>query len=142
MKNLRIIRKKNGITMKELGEKLDLAESTISQYETGKRQPDNTTLMRIAEFFGVTTDFLLGKTSDAALNIKDERDIAKKLDSILAEMNSQDAMMFDGEEIEMDEESKELLRISLENSLRLAKKLAKKKYTPKKYKSGESHGDK
>ncbi|MCS4474814.1 hypothetical protein JQ032_00975 [Clostridium botulinum] len=40
--------------------------------------------------------------------------------------------MFDGEPI--DDETRELLRISLENSMRLAKEIAKKKYTPKKYK--------
>ncbi|MCS4480634.1 hypothetical protein JQ035_12230 [Clostridium botulinum] len=46
--------------------------------------------------------------------------------------NSQDGLMFDGEPI--DDETRELLRISLENSMRLAKEIAKKKYTPKKYK--------
>ena len=46
--------------MKQLGEVLDLAESTISQYETGKRQPDNETLLRLGEYFEVTVGYLLG----------------------------------------------------------------------------------
>lgn len=45
--------------MKQLGEVLGVAESTISQYETGKRQPDNETLLRIGEFFGVTVGYIL-----------------------------------------------------------------------------------
>lgn len=57
---IRELRKQQGITMKQLGEVVDLAESTISQYETGKRQPDNETLLKISEYFGVTVGYLLG----------------------------------------------------------------------------------
>lgn len=46
--------------MKQLGEVLDLAESTISQYETGKRQMDNETLLRLGEFFDVSVGYILG----------------------------------------------------------------------------------
>ena len=48
-------------------------------------------------------------------------------------LENDEALMFDGEPVEMDKETKELLKASLENSIRLAKTLAKKKYTPKKY---------
>lgn len=58
--NIRIARKAAGITMKELGAKVGVAESTISQYETGKRQPDNTMLLMLAEELNTTIDFLLG----------------------------------------------------------------------------------
>ena len=60
MIRIRELRKKCGITMKELGEKIGVAESTVSQYETGKRQPDYETLLKLGEYFGVTVDFLLG----------------------------------------------------------------------------------
>jgi transcriptional regulator with XRE-family HTH domain len=46
--------------MKQFGNIFGLAESTISQYETGKRQPDNETLLKFANFFHVSTDYLLG----------------------------------------------------------------------------------
>lgn len=57
---IRELRKAKNLTMKELGAVVDLAESTISQYETGKRQPDNETLLRLGEFFGVPVDYILG----------------------------------------------------------------------------------
>lgn len=57
---IREIRKKHDITMKQLGQELGLGESTISQYETGKRQPDNETLLKISEYFDVTVGYLLG----------------------------------------------------------------------------------
>lgn len=46
--------------MKELGQVIGVAESTISQYETGKRQPDYETLLKLGEYFGVSVDYLLG----------------------------------------------------------------------------------
>ena len=48
--------------MKELGEKINVAESTVSLYENGKRQPDYETIKKLADFFGVTTDYLLERT--------------------------------------------------------------------------------
>lgn len=61
MKNrIREVRKKHGLTMKQLGEKVGLSESAISQYENGKRQPDNQTLLMFGEIFDVSVDYLLG----------------------------------------------------------------------------------
>lgn len=65
------------------------------------------------------------------LTEKDEKDIAKDLERILADLESNEALAFHGEP--MDEETKRLFAISLENSLRLAKEMAKQKYTPKKF---------
>ena len=48
------------MTMKQLGGIVGLAESTISQYENGKRQPDNETLLKLGAFFDVTIDYILG----------------------------------------------------------------------------------
>ena len=57
---IRELRKERHMTMKQLGEKLGLAESTVSQYETGKRSPDNETLLKLGEIFGVTVGYILG----------------------------------------------------------------------------------
>lgn len=57
---IREIRKSKNMTMKQLGEVIGVAESTISQYETGKRQPDNEVLWKLGEYLGVTVGYLLG----------------------------------------------------------------------------------
>lgn len=57
---IREVRKAHNMTMKQLGAEIGLAESTISQYETGKREPDYETLLRIGDLFGVTVGYLLG----------------------------------------------------------------------------------
>jgi transcriptional regulator with XRE-family HTH domain len=56
---LRDLRKAKGLTMKELGDLIGVAESTISQYETGKREPDFETLLKFGEMFDVSVDYLL-----------------------------------------------------------------------------------
>ena len=65
MEKLRELRKLNKITMKELGKELNLAESTISLYENGYREPDYNTLLRMADFFHVSIDCLLGREDNA-----------------------------------------------------------------------------
>lgn len=59
------------LTQEELAKKLGLTRSTIGMYETGKREPDFETLEKIADFFNVNMNYLLGKESkDVFLRIK------------------------------------------------------------------------
>lgn len=74
--NIREIRKACGMTMKTLGIKIGVAESTISQYETGKRQPDNETLLRLAEVLNTTVGYLLGVETEKAPATEDERTVS------------------------------------------------------------------
>lgn len=64
MNNIRELRKNKNLTMKELGAILGVSESTISLYETGKRQPDYDILCNIADYFDTSVDYLLGRTDD------------------------------------------------------------------------------
>lgn len=61
---IRELRKQRGMTMRELGKVFNVAEGTISQYETGKRQPNNEMLLQLGEFFEVSVDYLLGKSPE------------------------------------------------------------------------------
>lgn len=62
---LRSLRKRSGLSQSELGKHIGLSKSVISNYENGINYPDYENLLRIAKYFGVTTDYLLG-----AQNIK------------------------------------------------------------------------
>lgn len=135
-------RKKRNLTQEQLAKKVKTTKGTISNYENGHSTPPHETLVAIADVLGVSTDYLLGRTDDPtppsemvkpyyALTEKDERDIARDLERMMSDLESNEAMAFYGEP--MDEETRELIRISLENSMRLAKEMAKKKFTPKKY---------
>jgi len=61
---LRELRSISGISRKELAQGIGIAESTIANYENNLRLPDYEVLTRIADFFDVTTDYLLGRTDD------------------------------------------------------------------------------
>lgn len=63
-KRLKELRKSQGLTMKKLGELIGVAESTVSLYENGKRHPDYYILKFLAEYFNVSTDYLLGNNID------------------------------------------------------------------------------
>lgn len=64
---LKMLRQKMNLTQKQLGKKLGLSNKTISNYENGDRQPDNETLLKLAEFFGVSVNYLLGETDNPKL---------------------------------------------------------------------------
>ncbi|SDX04482.1 DNA-binding transcriptional regulator, XRE-family HTH domain [Paenibacillus sp. PDC88] len=56
------LRKEKKLTQQEISKLLKMARTTYSGYENGSREPDNETLDKIANFFGVSVDYLLGRT--------------------------------------------------------------------------------
>lgn len=61
---LKEIRKKRGITQLKLAMDLNISQNTISRYETGEREADYATLIRLADYFNVSTDYLLERTDN------------------------------------------------------------------------------
>ncbi|SDZ18804.1 LexA family protein [Tindallia californiensis] len=61
---LKKMRKEKEVTQKELADIFSLGESTISFYEKGTRRPDYETLSKLADYFDVSTDYLLGRTDE------------------------------------------------------------------------------
>lgn len=61
---LKELRNDKGLLQKDLAEKLGLTQQTISLYESNKREPDYETLQKIANFFDVSTDFILCLTKE------------------------------------------------------------------------------
>lgn len=63
MKRLKELREKAGISQFELARELSLRQNDISRYETGAREPDHKTLLALADYFDVSVDYLLERTS-------------------------------------------------------------------------------
>ena len=61
---LKELRTKKHLTLKELGEQLGMPNNTLSQYETGKREPKLETWQKLADFFGVSVPYLQGIEPD------------------------------------------------------------------------------
>lgn len=138
------LRDKNEKKDADVAKATGITKSTFSDWKSGRSTPKQDKLQKIAEYFNVSVDYLMTGNTDTSINsstskfsnktsltTKDEKDISKKVDDILSQLNNDEALMFDGEP--MNDETKELLRASLENSVRMAKITAKKKFTPKKY---------
>lgn len=61
MSKLREERIKHGYTLKQIGSMIGVSEASVSLYETGKREPSNDTLKFLADLYGVSVDYLLGR---------------------------------------------------------------------------------
>ena len=57
---LKLLRKKRGLTERQLGECLNFSNQSVSFWENGERDPKLDTLIAIAKFFDVSVDYLLG----------------------------------------------------------------------------------
>ena len=67
---LKEIRKAKGISQLKLAMDLNTNQNTISRYETGEREPGIVELIKIADYFNVSIDYLLERTNNPAINKK------------------------------------------------------------------------
>ena len=65
---LKELRKSRNISQLKLALDLNTNQNTISRYENMEREADYTTLIKIADYFDVSVDYLLGRTSDPNMN--------------------------------------------------------------------------
>ena len=131
---LKTLRLKKGLTQGELAKLTGLTRSAIGMYESGNREPKYEVLELLADFFNVDMNTLLDQS--VPLTPRDERQIAADLEKMLADLDSKNSMAAMGGTVE-DAEDRELLKASLQDSMRLTKKIAKEKYTQKKYRHEE-----
>ena len=134
---IKSLRLKYNMTGNELGARLNVTRNAVSQWETDKRIPTSQMLSELAKLFNVSTDYLINGTTSPAfkptLSERDERDIQKRLELLMNDLDSETGLAFYNGDGEMDDETRELLRASLESALRITKLKAKEKFTPNKY---------
>ncbi len=97
MLRLEMLRKELGLSQKDFAEKINMTQQRISAYEKGKREPDIETIKQLAEYFNVSTDYLLGKSDirNPEEQIKEEFEFAyhKEMEG-LTEQEIADALRF------------------------------------------------
>lgn len=132
-KRIKNLREEKGLSQKELANYLNISNSTLSQYESGVRVPSDDIKIKIARYFNVTTDYLLGNSNIKQLSRKDERDIQKYLDEMREDLKQGTLRLsLDGEIV--DDEIKQFILDNMENTLILAKIKSKEKFNPNKNK--------
>jgi transcriptional regulator with XRE-family HTH domain len=94
---LKLLREEKGLKQVDIANMLGIGRTTYTQYETGKSEPDLATVTKLADFYEVSTDYLLGKTS-----------IRGPIETIAAHHDGED---WTEEELEDIEKFKEFVRM-------------------------------
>lgn len=128
---LKQLREENDLTRKEMADKLQLSYWALSKYETGERFPDPDILNKIADYFGVSLDYLMGKTDirtpyNQAEPTPEEKypdvtDVEEAMEILL----NQPGLMLKGEALE--DEDKIILANAIQAGLRMADEIRKKR---------------
>lgn len=150
--------KENNITITTMCKNSGASRASLSDLKMGRKQNLSVkTLKAIADYFGVTVDYLSGYVSEPyfqldhagslanvqepedeektpTLTEKDERDIAKSLEAIMADLEHSGDLMFDGDP--MTEEARQSMRNAIELGLKAVKLMNKETYNPNKNKKG------
>ena len=107
--NLKKFRKRKKLTQEELAHKIGVIRATYWAYEKGTIMPPYDKLEQLADVFGITIDELMGRETDNS-------DISDDLSKLIRKLEKEN-QVYDGELL--DNQTKELLIASLENSLKL-----------------------
>ncbi len=62
LKNLKMLRESAGISQKQLADAVGISQQSVNKYENHKIEPDISTMIRIADYFDTTVDFLIGNS--------------------------------------------------------------------------------
>lgn len=128
---IKFLREQKDINQSEFAKILGIANSTLSQYETGQRIPSDEIKLKIANYFKVTIDYLLGNSSESTTIESENQDISLIMTNLKEKLKNYEGVMFDGEIL--DETTAKLLLETLEHQEKIIKEI-NKKYIPKKYK--------
>lgn len=128
---------KHGVTSYKVAKEAGVTQTALSNWKSGRSTPTTKTLQKIADYFGVTIDYLMtgkdeSEKKETTLTRRDERDIEKILGQTRDQLLSQEGLMFDGQPA--TPEAIDSILSAMQVGMELAKKKNKEKYTPKKYK--------
>ena len=125
-KRLRHLRASKELTQQDIANKLGISRQRYNNYETGKRIPDDETKIQIANFYGVSIDYLIGQTDNPTPYDKpkpktNDKHVDKKLNEFIDEVEKTDGLMFSGGPI--DAPTKEVLLKMLRTTKDMAEKI-------------------
>lgn len=129
IKQLRISK---GLTQQELADALHISNTTLSQYESGKRQPSNQVLLEFGKFFDVSVGYLLGAEKHASsFTIQEHSQPESDIEDILTHLEEAEGLMLYGDPL--SDEARASIVAAMKLGMEAAKAKNKEKFTPKKY---------
>ena len=79
MNRIRDLREDRDLRQIDVARATGIDQKTLSNYETGKTNPDSFAIIALARYFGVTTDYLLGETQK---NFRDKKAVLKSIEDM------------------------------------------------------------
>lgn len=126
--NIKELRLKHNLSQKEFAKIAGVSDKAVSTWENGIKEPRMGTIQKIADYFGLKkSDIIEDKDTLPELTSKDEREIESDLEDM---MHSVASAACEGDD---DFEDIEAFKATIKAAMIQAKRIAKKKYTPKKY---------
>lgn len=129
----------NGVTPYKVSKETGVSQSTLSDWKRGVSTPKIDKLQRIADYFGVSVEYLQTGKNRTVKKITDKSSLTnrdtKQIEAILNDTEAllkQDGLMFDGDPA--SPEAIESILSAMKIGMEMAKQKNKEKYTPKKYK--------
>jgi len=114
-----------------------VTDAAVSQWRKGKTAPSMKTIGRMAEFLGVSSEYLLTGVETAktpGLTDKDRRDVARDVYKIMSSLEEGGELMFDG--VPMSDEARASMAAAMRIGLEEARRRNKATYTPNKFRKG------
>lgn len=102
VKNLKLLRNQNKISQQQLADVIGVTQQSINKYENHPVEPDIETLIKIADYFETTIDYLVGRTENSKENTNE----------ITSEEKS---MIFNFRKLNADE--KQIIRLCIKNGI-------------------------
>lgn len=132
-KRIKELRTQKDVTQKELADYIGLTPKMISFYEKEERFPPHDIILKLSDFFDVSTDYLLGKSNISNLDPNDnsiivnehEKDVEELLEETMSQILEQKGLMLNGQIV--DDTDLILLRNAIRNGIELAKTMQKSK---------------
>lgn len=134
------LRLQKNMSQSDLADKLGIGRSNMGHIENGRVEPTKESIVQLSDIFGVTTDYLLGRTDTPQFTAKNERDVQKTLNELKEGLKNENSLAYlknDGEDI--DEEDAAILAEALDFVVRQSKLIAKKKFTRKDYQKNDDN---
>lgn len=114
------LREEKGLMQQDVCNALDIEQSTLANYENNRRVPKTDILIEIANYYGVSLDYLVGRTDDRL-------DSSKRRPKDLNKFLQQSEIIFDGDTYNLTDEDRDLVMKSLEVAFLAAKRANKRK---------------
>jgi transcriptional regulator with XRE-family HTH domain len=113
-----LLREKHSLTQEDLSNKLGITRASLSHYENNRREPDYNTIVKIANFFKVSTDYLMGRTDEHQTMLNEEvREFVESLELSDSNIMEKFALTIDGKKLSPEESKRFIAFVRAERNI-------------------------